>query len=248
VSFASKDHGEGTHRLHLTELKDEIQTNPKHFSEVFGTFKKGVLAEVSKRAWWIPAGQKVAGIACGLAWAGMVGSIFAARLSFDSSQGFPWVSVGWGIGAGLFGANAVALTVFLAFRRGWERRSREGAEAASRWAAFRRFLTDFAGMKEAVPGSIAVWEQYLCYGIAFGVAERVLAAAQLHAPPELRAGSSVFFIDSQGYIGAGLSGAVISDISHAMQTASAPSSSGGGGGFSGGGFSGGGGGGGGGAW
>ena len=32
-------------------------------------------------------------------------------------------------------------------------------------------VADFGSMNEAPPGSIAIWEQYLCYAIAFGMAD-----------------------------------------------------------------------------
>ena len=57
---------------------------------------------------------------------------------------------------------------------------RPGEEEAERWEAFRRYLTDFPRLQEAPPATLALWERYLVYGIAFGIAERVLQAAQLH--------------------------------------------------------------------
>ena len=46
--------------------------------------------------------------------------------------------------------------------------------------AFRRYLTDFPRLQEAPPATLDLWERYLVYGIAFGIAERVLQGAQLH--------------------------------------------------------------------
>src|SRR5829696_388963 len=46
------------------------------------------------------------------------------------------------------------------------------------------------------PASLALWEQFLVYSIALGVAEQVLEAARLHAPPEVAQGSSFY---SPGY-------------------------------------------------
>jgi len=51
-------------------------------------------------------------------------------------------------------------------------------------------------MEESPPASLALWEQFLVYGIALGVAEQVLAAARLHAPPEIAEGGSFY---SPGY-------------------------------------------------
>lgn len=64
----------------------------------------------------------------------------------------------------------------------------------------------------------------------------MLAAAQIHAPPELNETSPIYWVGSDGALGSGPSAFAISDIAGALTPAS-----GGGGGFSGGGFSGGGG-------
>jgi uncharacterized membrane protein YgcG len=137
----------------------------------------------------------------------------------------------------------------------WVRRTPKGALLHARWQAFRRYLSDFSRLEESPPASLALWEQFLVYGIALGVAEQVLQAARLHAPPEIAQGGSFY---SPGYDGS-LSGpdeillsSLENDFSGAFSPPSSPSSSGswsggGGGSFSGGGGDGGGGGGGG-AW
>jgi hypothetical protein len=66
----------------------------------------------------------------------------------------------------------------------------ERAERAERWEAFRRYLTDFPRLHEAPPATLELWERYLVYGIAFGIAERVLQGAQLHMPEALHQASS----------------------------------------------------------
>jgi uncharacterized membrane protein len=173
----------GQDRFHLTDFRKEIKAHPSHYEKVFEGFKKSVGSALEQRGWWIGSGLRPAGRACAAAWLITILGIVLAVLAPRPAFGVPWTTVLAGITAFVALGNAIVLTVFVALRKGWERRSKEGAEAAERWAAFRRFLTDFAGMKEAVPGSIDIWEQYLCYGIAFGIADRVLAAAQLHAPP-----------------------------------------------------------------
>lgn len=234
----------------LSEMKDDIAENPTFYSERFSGFKSGVGTSVARLGWWISEGRSATAIAWIAALVVTAACIFAGVSLFDPVAGFPWGTVAWIYGAFVAGTTLVILTIFGLLRRGWERRSTEGAEKAASWDAFRRFLSEFAGIPGATPGSIVIWEQYLCYGIAFGVADRVLAAAELHAPPELAERSSVYWISPGGHLGAGSSAFAISDISGAVASAAPPSSSGGGGGgFSGGGggggFSGGGGGG---AW
>lgn len=141
--------------------------------------------------------------------------------------------------------GAVLIFAFSRARRVWVRLSREGALMAARWRAFRRYLSDFSRIEEAPPVSLALWEEFLVYGITLGVADDVLAAARFAAPAELAAESSIYWYGNQGDFG-GHSSNAIEGISRSLTGAFAsPSSSGGG--FSGGG-GGGSGGGGGGAW
>ena len=128
-------------------------------------------------------------------------------------------------------------------RKLWRRRSPDAAVEAERWEAFRRYLQDFPRLDEAPPATLALWERYLVYGIAFGIADRVLQAAHRDAggdgPGELH------LLDLEDRrLGSGASAMSIGDLASGFGSALAPSSGSGGGG---GGFSGGGGGGGGGA-
>ena len=80
--------------------------------------------------------------------------------------------------------NAVVLIVAAFNVRLWRKRSGPAQLEAERWAAFRRDLTDFPRLEEAPPSTIQLWERYLVYGISFGIAGRVLAAAHRHMPEE----------------------------------------------------------------
>lgn len=252
ISFESDvleaiDHArDGKERVTLTELREHIEKNPSWYAQRFDAFKMNVGEELRERAWWMGEGRWPTIV--GAVVSGAIALLFAwiAESAYDPQAAVQWGRVALAVAAGIATLNCAIFVAFLLLRRGWERRSRIAAELAARWEAFRRFLGDFAGIPEAVPGSIAIWEQYLCYGIAFGVAERVLAAAQLHAPEALNSQSSVFWISDRGGLGAGRSAFAIGEISNAISSA-AQSSSGGGWGFGGGG-GGGGGRGGGGAW
>jgi uncharacterized membrane protein len=169
-------------------------------------------------------------------------------LIFSSFIGFVGAAVVvWLVFRRVFGHADSSLGSVL--HRMWVRRTPKGALLHARWQAFRRYLSDFSRMEESPPASLALWEQFLVYGIALGVAEQVLEAARLHAPPEIAEGGSFY---SPGIIGS-ISGAYVfsfsnleNDFSDAFTPLSS-SGSGGGGLFSGGG-GGGFGGGGGGAW
>jgi len=145
-------------------------------------------------------------------------------------------------------AGAVTLFILLSFRRVRTRRTKQGALEGERWMAFRQYLRDFSRLEEAPSISLALWDQFLVYGISLGVAEQVLEQARLHAPVELEQTSSLYWYGNNGYGGGPTQNAFVG-LESALSGAFTPpsSGSGSGGGFSGGG-GGGSGGGGGGAW
>ena len=102
--------------------------------------------------------------------------------------------------------------------------------------AFRRYLTDFPRLQEAPPATLALWERLLVYGIAFGIADRVLQAAHWRCPRSSPQASSIYWISPGGELGGGASSMAIGDLASGFGSALAPPSSGSGGG--GGGFSG----------
>jgi hypothetical protein len=164
----------------------------------------------------------------------IVGLIFLICFSF-----FVLAIAGWVVRR-VFGYAGSALGSVL--NPLWVRRTPKGALLHARWQAFRRYLNDFSRMEESPPASLALWEQFLVYGIALGVAEQVLEAARLHAPPEVAQGGSFY---SPGYDGSvtGPTGFSFSNLENDFSSAFTPpssSSSGGGGSFSGGGRGGGG--------
>lgn len=237
----------GDGRQPLSRFKELLSENREMNAERFKRFKAEVAQQIKRRGWyvnrglWLLVGGAAILIPLGavLLMGGLV-SIGPGELRWG-----PLLAVGLGLIAGMNGValGASAFTVPL-----WRRRSPAAQQEAERWAAFRRFLADFPRLEEAPPASLELWERYLVYGIAFGLAERVLQAAQLHMPEEIHDRSSIYWISPGGDLGSGPTSLGISDLVSGLGSAMSPPSSGGSGGggsFSGGG---GGGGGGGGAW
>ncbi len=54
------------------------------------------------------------------------------------------------------------------------RRTPEAALEHERWNAFKKFMIDFSAMKEAGPGLLQIWDSYLVYATALGVADKLL--------------------------------------------------------------------------
>jgi uncharacterized membrane protein len=98
--------------------------------------------------------------------------------------------------------NTIIFAIFVALRKTWVKRTPEGALLAARWQAFRSYLRDFSRLEEAPPIALDLWDKFLVYAIALGVAEEVLAAARLHAPQELETASSVYWYGTHGFTGA----------------------------------------------
>lgn len=73
----------------------------------------------------------------------------------------------------------------------------EGQALAARWRAFLRYLRDLPQHLDDAPASLMLWERLLVYGVAFGMADEVLAAARSRLPAHMSAKSPVyrFYLD-----------------------------------------------------
>jgi uncharacterized membrane protein len=76
------------------------------------------------------------------------------------------------------------------------RRTPQGQLEAKRWEAFRRYLADFPRLRDVPAASIELWERYLVYAIALGLAPRVLAGADVYRLEELSR-SPIFWLGRQ---------------------------------------------------
>ncbi|MDI6772032.1 MAG: DUF2207 domain-containing protein [bacterium] len=88
-------------------------------------------------------------------------------------------AVGMGITA--FAAVPVGIVLIGLSLKGLSRRTPEAALEVKRWEAFRRFMEDFSAMKDAGPNVLALWESYLVYATALGVAEKLIENLKLVA-------------------------------------------------------------------
>ena len=219
----------------LSELRSKIEKDRTANAKRFTAFKSRVETAINNKHWYIEAGGGMLGAA-------LVGFIVAAIVLL-------WIGIdGWRSAAprwsdvvlvalgGCAIANAVAMVIAFSRVRLWRRRSKAGQTEAERWEAFRRYLTDFPRLQEAPPATLELWERFLVYGIAFGIAERVLQGAHLLMPAELHDQSTIYWITPTGDLGSGPSALAIGDLSSGFGSAlTPPRSSGSGGGFSGGG-------------
>ena len=136
----------------------------------------------------------------------------------------------------VFGIIAIAcLIMCFVFPSVGGRWTKEGKTYNAKWNNFKNYLTDFSMIKEYPPESVTVWNHYLVYATALGVADKVSENMKLSVPPEELNDSDIYrFHYYGGYAMLGTS------MSHGATTGT--SDSGGGFGGSGGGGGGGGGG------
>jgi uncharacterized membrane protein len=226
----------GTERL--SKFRERIEDERTSMSSRFVSFKSGVSEEVSALGWFRSLGALP--LAAAIVGFGVVGGL----LLWLAADGWRSVYPRWSdvvlvaVGACLLVGGVVLLLTLIAGRRVWRRRSPAAQAEAERWEAFRRYLTDFPRLHEAPAASLALWERFLVYGIAFGIADRVLQGAQLHMPEALHEASSIYWISGNGDLGSGATALSIGDLASGFGSALAPPNSGGsggGGGFSGGG-------------
>jgi hypothetical protein len=89
-------------------------------------------------------------------------------------------------------ALLAAIAAVGALRQGRRQRDTpEGLRASARWLGVRRYLREDAAFPELPPASVVVWERYLAYAAAFGVARNAVSTFSLGAEEDRRAWSSL---------------------------------------------------------
>ncbi len=208
-------------------LKDLPGEDRGWFQARFEEFEAAVGAEARERAFWNNRGMKVKWAAVGWLLAGSAGFLIAGVVGLSDEPLVRTDLILTAVGVGLLLSAGV---VELLPARVWRRRSEAMWESAERWEGFRRYLRDFPRLGEKPADSLPLWERYLIYGIAFGLADRVLAAARLHLP---RYDESILGEADAGHIGGFFPSHFSADMDGAFGEGSGGGDGGGGGGGSG---------------
>jgi len=220
---------DGKRELSLGEM-DESQARGRRFNTWWrGLAKQGVSIKVATGRWE----GKVAALL------GLGGAVYGIVAASGPAGAFAV----WLLPAGVISLIAALIPM--------DRRVRpEFREPVARWKAFRRFLRRFSSLPDAPAMAVVIWERYLAYAVALGVADQVekqvkalVPAEELPSPwAEAPAGSLglAWFHHVSTRTSAPVSYSS-SSSSGSSGIGSFSSSSGGGGGFSGGGGGGGGG-------
>jgi uncharacterized membrane protein len=115
--------------------------------------------------------------------------------------------------------------------------TQEGVDYHAKWNAFKKYLQDFSQIKEYPPESVVLWNKYLVYATALGVADKVQKSMKMTLPKDQLNQSDIYLFHYYGGYAI-----LSSSLSTGMSTATAGSGGSGGVGGVGGGSGGGGGG------
>lgn len=73
-----------------------------------------------------------------------------------------------------------------------------GEEFDAKWHNFKRYIQDFSLIKEYPPESVKVWNKYLVYATALGVADEVRKSMEMYLPDDQLAQSDIFLFHYYG--------------------------------------------------
>jgi uncharacterized membrane protein len=170
-------------------LDDALADGPIRFSQLdgqlrradvvrFTNFSDDVKRAIDARGWYTFTAARVLLIASGVFFTlGMAGSGLLYPVSRTATFYYGATMIDGA--AVLFHASWITKLI----RR--RRRTLDGQLEARRWEAFCRYLTDFPRLHDVPAASLPLWETYLVYAIAFGLARRILAGAELYRLEEL---------------------------------------------------------------
>ncbi len=242
--------------VHLTRTgapgDDLAPFEQRLLSYVFSAGPTTTTEEVTDRA----SGDQTTAVAFSKAFQSDISAAFKQRSYLQRGlAGWPWV-LGLAVGVAAIGLVALVLGTALGFVAivvapilgvvglvALRNRSQAGADELARAEALKRYLEDFSNLKEAPAGHLILWERFLVFAVAFGVAGKLLAGLAARLPTVVNDPSYGIW-----YAGAGARrfdgiDRIPAEFGSAAASAMTPSKSGSGGGFSGGGGGGGGGGG-----
>ena len=173
------------------------------FYEFITDWNKKVKAHTAIDKLFLSAGNKYI-VGFGLATAIAVFIYFLQSQGISLQNEFPLASnLNLLIGL-IFGFEIVMLIASSMFEKVLGRWTPEGRLYYERWNNFKKYLTDFSALKEHPPESIKIWDHYLVYATALGVAKEVLHNMSLVVPSEQLQGSNFYLIhNSYAQFGSG---------------------------------------------
>lgn len=221
-------------QLHWKEFQSRLKKSTSFYNFI-NSWNKKVKAHIDLERLFIEQGARKMDYFAGALFIVAILSLFAIPWLGDSSA-YPIIEKLGFMPIIIAVISPVVFVLNARYRTVLGRWTPEGKLFVDRWKNFKKYLTDFSALKDHPPGSVKIWDHYMVYAMALGVAEEALKNMSVIIPKEeFRTSHFRNRVYVTGYT---------SDFSHAYQVSAPKSSSGGssGVGGSGGGFGGGGGG------
>ncbi len=167
----------------LSKVADTVKHLPQTDREWFHgrseAFESAVRNQARQRSFWVGRGMVVKWIAFAVFVLAGGALLLAGIIGLSDPPLVRQDLILTAAGAALV-LNAIVLLILPASM--WRRRRPALQASAEAWEGFRRYLNDFPRLADKPADTLPLWESYLVYGIAFGIAERVLEAAKVSFP------------------------------------------------------------------
>lgn len=224
-------HSDGN-QLHWKEFQSKLKKGTS-FYNFLNSWNNKVKSRLNLEKVFVEKGAKKMDYFAGVLFLIAIVSVFAVSWLGDSSA-YPVIEKLSFMPIIIAFISPLVLVLNAKYRTVLGRWTPEGKLYIERWKNFKKYIADFSDLKEHPPGSVKIWDHYMVYAMALGVAEEALENMSVIVPKEE---FRMSHFHNRVYI-TGYS----SDFSHAYQVSAPKSSSGGsrgvggaGGGFGGGG-------------
>lgn len=154
----------------FAEIKKAVsksQRKAKAYTTAFKSYKSLVQTSASKRHMLEGKGNGLAKLLAFLLLAASSLLVFLFYPQPEVSSLMPFAMVYAG------GVWVTAMAIILQRRDVFGRWTRQGRVYYLKWESFRRFMADYSLLNEHPPSSVVLWEQYLVYATALGIADQV---------------------------------------------------------------------------
>ncbi|AKI96859.1 DUF2207 domain-containing protein [Kosmotoga pacifica] len=218
----------------FSELKSRFRKNQKEarrFTQELRTWKSFIKAMIKERKYLLSTGAGLSKLYALFLMAFSLFALFNVANSYEINFLFPVARYVYGL---FWGVGAVVLTLPVDVFGRW---TKKGREYYLKWKNFENYLKDYSLLSEYPPSSVVLWEEYLVYATALGVADEVRKHMNKIVPQELweKEGGHMYMYYPYGLHVSRDFGSVVSTASAASSSSSSGSGAGGVGGGSGGG-------------
>ena len=195
IVFNTLEHFANNNTLNLSMLNGQLSTEyeAKWFMSQLEMWEKNVENQINLEEYFDGTGSSMISF---ISVAGLVFGVIIAILGFTTELGNGVYALAGGIFLIIFSIAIMRLDEDIFGR--W---TESGRVFYLKWRNFKKFLKDNSLIKEHPPESIVIWKQYLIYGAALGVADKVYDAMKLQAPNYVDYDDDLFYYHYYGGYG-----------------------------------------------